>query len=48
VIDRVPRLQGPGAHVKDWLKNQIIDSINYAYTEGIDRPEIRNWKWPAA
>jgi xylulose-5-phosphate/fructose-6-phosphate phosphoketolase len=48
VIDRVPRLQGPGAHVKEWLKNQIIDSINYAYAEGIDRPEIRNWKWPVA
>ena len=46
VIDRVPRLQGPGAHLKEWLKGQIIDSVNYAYTEGIDRPEIRNWTWP--
>ena len=45
VIDRVPRLQGPGAHVKEWLKGQIIDSINYADSEGIDRPSIRNWKW---
>ena len=47
VIDRVAKLQGPGAHVKEWLKDQIIESINYAYTEGIDKPEIRNWKWPA-
>jgi len=47
VIDRVPQLQGPGAHVKEWLKAQIIESINYAYTEGIDKPEIRNWRWPA-
>jgi xylulose-5-phosphate/fructose-6-phosphate phosphoketolase len=47
VIDRVPSLQGPGAHLKEWLKGQIIESINYAYTEGIDKPEIRNWKWPA-
>jgi xylulose-5-phosphate/fructose-6-phosphate phosphoketolase len=45
VIDRVPRLQAIGAHVKEWLKDQIIDSINYAHTEGIDREEIRNWKW---
>jgi xylulose-5-phosphate/fructose-6-phosphate phosphoketolase len=45
VIDRVPRLQAVGAHVKEWLKGQIIDSINYAHTEGIDREEIRNWKW---
>jgi xylulose-5-phosphate/fructose-6-phosphate phosphoketolase len=46
VIDRVPRLQGPGAHLKEWLKAQIIESIDYADTEGIDKPEIRNWKWP--
>ncbi|MGC1382400.1 MAG: hypothetical protein WA823_01385, partial [Candidatus Acidiferrales bacterium] len=46
VIDRVPSLQGPGAHLKEWLKDQIIENINYAYSEGIDKPEIRNWKWP--
>jgi xylulose-5-phosphate/fructose-6-phosphate phosphoketolase len=45
VIDRVPRLQPVGAHVKDWLKGQIIDHVNYAHTEGIDKEEIRNWKW---
>jgi xylulose-5-phosphate/fructose-6-phosphate phosphoketolase len=48
VIDRVPKLQGPGAHLKEWLKGQIIDSINFADTQGQDRPEIRNWRWPAA
>ena len=46
VIDRVPRLQSPGAHLKEWLKGQIIESIHYAYTEGLDKPEIRNWRWP--
>jgi xylulose-5-phosphate/fructose-6-phosphate phosphoketolase len=46
VIDRVPRLQGAGSHVKDWLKDQIADSVQYAYTEGVDRPEITNWTWP--
>jgi xylulose-5-phosphate/fructose-6-phosphate phosphoketolase len=45
VIDRVPRLRSIGAHVKDELKNQIIDSINFAHAEGIDSAEIRNWKW---
>ncbi|MFZ0898168.1 MAG: hypothetical protein WAN21_02590, partial [Candidatus Sulfotelmatobacter sp.] len=45
VIDRVPRLQPIGAHVKEWLKDQIIDSISYAHAEGIDKEEIRNWKW---
>jgi len=46
VIDRVPRLLGPGAQLKEWLKAQIIESINYAYSEGQDKAEIRNWKWP--
>jgi xylulose-5-phosphate/fructose-6-phosphate phosphoketolase len=46
VIDRVPRLQAVGAHVKERLKGQIIESINYAHENGIDKPEIRNWKWP--
>ena len=27
VIDRVPRLRSIGAHVKEWLKRQIIESI---------------------
>ena len=45
VIDRVPPLRSVGAHVKEWLKGQIIASINYAHAEGIDNEEIRNWKW---
>jgi xylulose-5-phosphate/fructose-6-phosphate phosphoketolase len=46
VIDRVPGLEKTAAHVKEWLKNEIIEHLNYAHAEGIDRPEIRNWTWP--
>ena len=46
VIDRVPALQRTGAHVKGLLQDQIIESLNQAYTEGIDKPEITNWTWP--
>jgi xylulose-5-phosphate/fructose-6-phosphate phosphoketolase len=46
VIDRVPRLRSVGAHLKEWLKGQIIESIAYAHAEGIDKEEIRNWTWP--
>ena len=45
-IDRVAGLQTAGAHVKEWLKNQILDHQEYAFTNGIDQPEIRDWKWP--
>jgi xylulose-5-phosphate/fructose-6-phosphate phosphoketolase len=47
VIDRVPKMQAVGAHLKEWLRAQIIESLDYADTEGQDKPEIRNWKWPS-
>jgi xylulose-5-phosphate/fructose-6-phosphate phosphoketolase len=46
VIDRVPKLQASAAHLKEWLKDEIIESINYAHENGIDRAEITGWKWP--
>ena len=46
VIDRVPHLSSSGAHVKDWLKGEIIEHLEYAHAEGIDKEEIRNWTWP--
>ncbi len=46
VIDRVPRLQATATHTKEWLKGQIIESVNYAHENGIDSKKIREWKWP--
>jgi xylulose-5-phosphate/fructose-6-phosphate phosphoketolase len=45
-IDRVPRLKVAGAHAKDKFKNEQIVCCNYAYENGIDKPEIVEWKWP--
>jgi xylulose-5-phosphate/fructose-6-phosphate phosphoketolase len=39
-------MQARAAHVKDKLKNDIVEAINYAHSEGIDRDDIRNWTWP--
>jgi xylulose-5-phosphate/fructose-6-phosphate phosphoketolase len=46
VIDRVPQLQSSAGHVKDRLKDQIIEQLAYAHAEGIDSPAIRDWRWP--
>jgi xylulose-5-phosphate/fructose-6-phosphate phosphoketolase len=46
VIDRVPRLQTTAAHLKERMKNAILENITYARSEGIDRTEISNWTWP--
>jgi xylulose-5-phosphate/fructose-6-phosphate phosphoketolase len=48
VIDRVPGLQSRAAHVKEWLKDQILEHVRYADEQGIDRAEIRDWTWPLA
>ncbi|WP_324282443.1 phosphoketolase family protein [Cyanobacterium aponinum UTEX 3221] len=46
VIDRVPKLGSRAAYLKERMKNEIIDHLNYAHTHGIDKPEMTNWKWP--
>lgn len=46
VINRVPRLQVAGAHVKEKLRDMQIECRNYAYEHGIDKPEVDDWTWP--
>ena len=46
VIDRVPGLVDRAAHLKEEMKNAIIENLAYAHREGTDRPEIAQWVWP--
>ena len=46
VINRVPRLQVAGAHVKEKLRDMQINCRNYAHQHGVDNPEVSNWTWP--
>ena len=46
VVDRVPKLRTRAAHLKEEMKNAIIDHTRYAHEHGTDRPEIANWTWP--
>jgi xylulose-5-phosphate/fructose-6-phosphate phosphoketolase len=46
VINRVPKLLVAGAHAKERFKNMQIECRNYAYENGIDKPEMVHWKWP--
>ncbi len=45
VIDRVPRLRTAGAHVKQMLRNKLIEHKLYVAEHGEDLPDIRDWKW---
>ena len=44
--ERVPRLCTKAAHLKEEMKNAIIDNLRYAHEHGADRPQIANWTWP--
>jgi len=46
VINRVPRLQVAGAHVKEKFRDMQIDCRNYAYEHGVDNPAVADWTWP--
>jgi len=46
VIDRVPKLRTKASHLKEEMKDAIIDNLRYAHEHGTDRPEIMNWTWP--
>jgi xylulose-5-phosphate/fructose-6-phosphate phosphoketolase len=47
VIDRVPRLQDTAAHVKQLIRDTLIEHRQYICEHGEDMPEVRNWKWRA-
>ena len=46
VVDRVPRLQGIGAHFKQFVRDKLTDHTQYIGEFGDDMPEIKNWMWP--
>jgi xylulose-5-phosphate/fructose-6-phosphate phosphoketolase len=46
VIDRVPNLGSIGAHVKQAMRDRLIEHTQYITRYGDDMPQIRDWKWP--
>ena len=46
VIDRVPFLRSRGSHAREALLDKQLECRHHAHSEGIDSPEIVNWKWP--
>jgi xylulose-5-phosphate/fructose-6-phosphate phosphoketolase len=46
VIDRVPFLRSRGSHAREALLDKQLECRHHAHAEGIDSPEVVNWKWP--
>ncbi len=44
-IDRVPRIWEKGAYLKQALKDKLVEHKQYIRKNGMDLPEVRDWKW---
>src|SRR5207253_6494162 len=45
VIDRVPSLGSRVAHLKQFVRDKLIDHKQYVHKHGEDMPEVREWRW---
>ena len=46
VVDRVPGLAAAAPHIKQQLREKLVDHGEYIRRYGEDMPEIRDWCWP--
>ena len=45
-IKRGPKPQKIGAHAKEKFQNEQIACRSYAFEQGIDKPDVGEWRWP--
>lgn len=44
-IDRLPQTGTKGTYLKQEMENKLIEHREYINKNGVDMPEIRDWKW---
>ena len=44
-VDRLPHLEAHAEHIKQTMRDKLIEHRQYVQEHGEDMPEIRNWKW---
>ena len=47
VLDRLPQLGDEVAYLKQEMQDKLVEHKYYIRKNGMDMPEIRNWKWKA-
>ncbi|HKJ83546.1 MAG TPA: phosphoketolase family protein [Mariprofundaceae bacterium] len=45
VVDRIPALSAKAPHIKQAMRDKLIEHRQYITQYGQDMPEVRNWKW---
>ncbi|MBU1222487.1 MAG: phosphoketolase family protein [Gammaproteobacteria bacterium] len=46
VMHRVPKMHARAAHIKQAMRDRLIEHKQYIERHGEDMPAIRDWKWP--
>ena len=47
VIDRIPRLRSVAGHVKQLLRDKLVEHRLYVRKHGEDLPDVQSWRWGA-
>ena len=45
VVKRLPQLGNRGSFLIQLMKDKLVEHKQYLITNGVDMPEIRDWKW---
>ena len=45
-VERVARMRDIGAHMRQTLRDKLLEHRAYICAHGEDMPEIANWRWP--
>jgi xylulose-5-phosphate/fructose-6-phosphate phosphoketolase len=48
VIDRIPRLRSVAGHVKQFLRDKLVEHRLYVRKHGEDLPDVQSWRWGAS
>lgn len=44
-VDHLPQMVSQGTHLKQRLKDKLVEHRQYIEKNGEDRLEVRNWQW---
>ena len=44
-VHRLPQLGNRGAYLVQKMNDKLVEHRQYIRDNGIDLPEVRNWKW---